>query len=121
MRYQFNDCLLDTDRFELSRSGMTVRIEPQALELLLFLVQERDHVLSREEINQEVWKGRVVSDAALSSRIKTLRQVLGDDGHARPRRLATQRLEGRSGGHASPKSVREAERTLHDQLAQVMG
>lgn len=80
MRYRFTDFLLDTDRFQLTRSGAPVHLEPQAMELLVMLVTAGDRVLSRNEIHQRVWKGRVVSDAALSSRIRTLRQALGDDG-----------------------------------------
>jgi len=80
MRYKFTEYILDTDKFELTRSGEEVRLEPQALELLVLLVRENGRVLPRDEINQEIWKGRVVSDAALSSRIKMLRKAVGDDG-----------------------------------------
>jgi len=82
MRYKFTEYILDTEKFELTRSGEVVRLEPQALELLVLLVRENDRVLSRDEINQEIWKGRVVSDAALRSRIRTLRQAVGDDGRS---------------------------------------
>ena len=80
MRYKFSDYILDTEKFEVIRSGKRVHLEPQALELLALLVKERDRVLPKEEIHREIWKERVVSDAALSSRIKMLRQALGDDG-----------------------------------------
>ena len=77
MRHQIADFVLDTDRFELSQSGNLIHLEPQALELLVLLIEKRNQVVSKEEINTQVWKGRIVSDAALSSRIKMIRQVLG--------------------------------------------
>ena len=80
MRYCFDDYTLDTDCFELSNREDKVHIEPQALELLALLIQNSDRMVSKDEINQTVWRGRVVSDSALSSRIKMLRQVLGDSG-----------------------------------------
>lgn len=80
MRYQFDNFVLDTDQFELSKDGQRLPCEPQVIELLVLLVENHDRVVSREEINEQVWKGRVVSEAALSSRIKSLRQLLGDDG-----------------------------------------
>ena len=80
MRYHIADFYLDTDQFELSKSGNSIHLEPQALELLVLLVTKRNQVVSKEEINKEIWKGRIVSESALSSRIKMIRQVLGDDG-----------------------------------------
>lgn len=80
MRYQFDKFVLDLERFELSRDSVPVELEPQVLELLALLVANAQRVVSREEINREVWKGRVVSEAALSSRIKVLRHALGDSG-----------------------------------------
>ena len=80
MRYKFNNFVLDSERFELMQGQSLVPTEPQIFELLLLLLQNEGRMVSKEEINQQVWKGRVVSDAALSSRIKSLRQLLGDDG-----------------------------------------
>lgn len=79
MQYHFNDFILDTDCFELSKGGARLRCEPQVIELLKLLIENRDRLVDREEINEKVWKGRVVTDASLSSRIKSLRQLLGDD------------------------------------------
>jgi len=79
MRYSFNDFTLDTDRFELSKDNVRLHCEPQVIELLTLLLENRDRVVGKEEINETVWRGRVVSDASLSSRIKSLRQLLGDD------------------------------------------
>lgn len=80
MRYHFNDFTLDTDRFELSKNGSNISIEPQVLELLSLLIANRNRMVSKDEINEKVWHGRFVSDAALSSRIKSARQALGDSG-----------------------------------------
>ncbi|MDH3694363.1 MAG: tetratricopeptide repeat protein [Gammaproteobacteria bacterium] len=80
MRYQFNGFVLDTHRFELSKGGSLLHVEPQVIELLVLLIENRDRMISKQEINEKTWKGRVVSDSALSSCIKMARQVLGDDG-----------------------------------------
>jgi adenylate cyclase len=80
MRYQFSHFVLDTDRFELSGNGKLLPVEPQVVELLALLIENRDRMVTKEEINESVWRGRVVSEAALSGRIKTARKVLGDNG-----------------------------------------
>ncbi|QIB64261.1 winged helix-turn-helix domain-containing tetratricopeptide repeat protein [Kineobactrum salinum] len=80
MRYQFHDFRLDTGAFELSRNGVRLNVEPQVIELLTLLVENRHRLVGKEELYQTIWAGKVVSEAALSSRIKTLRRVLGDSG-----------------------------------------
>ncbi len=80
MRYQFDQFILDTDCFEIHRNGQSLHSEPQVIELLALLVQNANRLVSRDEINEKVWRGRIVSEAALSSRIKTARQILGDNG-----------------------------------------
>ena len=80
MVYRFDDFTLDASTFELRHRDQRLSTEPQVMELLLLLVQHHDRVVSKQEIFEQVWKGRVVSDSALSSRIKAARQLLGDDG-----------------------------------------
>ena len=80
MRYLFLDFLLDTDQFQLRRGDEYIAAEPQVIELLILLLEQRERMVSKEEIYDRIWKGRIVSEAALSSRIKSLRQLLGDDG-----------------------------------------
>jgi adenylate cyclase len=80
MRFEFDDFTLDTDRFELARAGTVIRAEPQVIELLALLVENSQRMVSKDEINDKVWRGRVVSESALSSRIKMARQLLDDDG-----------------------------------------
>ena len=80
MRYRFNDYLFDSECLELWQNQEPVHAEPQILELLALLLKNYDQTVSKEEINEQVWRGRIVSEAALSSRIKSLRQLLQDDG-----------------------------------------
>src|SRR5689334_24049607 len=80
MSYRFSDCELDLDRRELRRAGGLVALEPQVFDLLAYLVSHNDRVVTKDEINAAVWGGRIVSDAALSSRISSARQAIGDDG-----------------------------------------
>lgn len=79
IQYTFNQFTLDTACFELRKDGERLHCEPQVIELLALLIENRDRVVDKEEINARVWHGRIVSDASLSSRIKSLRQLLGDD------------------------------------------
>ena len=82
MIYQFDHFELDMDRFEL-RAGDEVRaLEPQVFALLAFLVEHRERLVPKEELFEKLWDGRVVTDSALTSRIKSARQALGDSGKA---------------------------------------
>lgn len=80
MIYSFGDYCIDTVRFEIACRGQVLAVEPQVLDLLIMLIEKRDKVVSRDELFARIWKGRIVSDATLSSRIKTARQMIGDDG-----------------------------------------
>ena len=80
MRLLFGDCVLDVERRELRRAGDVVRVEPQVFDLILHLVENRDHVVSKEALLAAVWRKRVISDSALSTRINAARQALGDNG-----------------------------------------
>ena len=80
MIYRFETFELDTDRYELRRDGRPVAIEPQVFAVLTLLIENRDRMLPREEIIAAVWTGRAVSDSVLSSRIKSARQAVDDDG-----------------------------------------
>ncbi len=82
MIYAFADCELDDQRFELRRLGEVAPIEPQVFDVLLLLVRNRDRVVPKEELLDEVWGDRFVSESALTSRIKALRRAVGDDGRA---------------------------------------
>ena len=80
MIYRFGSFELDTARMELRDGGQAVPVEPQVFALLRLLVERRDRMVPRDEIISEIWDGRFVSDSAVTSRIKSLRQALGDDG-----------------------------------------
>lgn len=80
MMYRFDGLELDRGTMELRRDGVSVPVEPQVFALLLLLVENRERMVSRDEIIEKVWDGRVVSDSALDSRIKSARRAVGDDG-----------------------------------------
>jgi TolB-like protein len=82
MIYRFGNFELDTAQMELREAGLPLAVEPQVFALLRLLVEQRDRMVSRDEIIREIWNGRIVSDSAVTSRIKSLRQALGDDGKA---------------------------------------
>lgn len=80
MAYRLGQFELDPDRFELRRAGSAVAVEPQVLSILLLLVDHRDRLVTKDEIIETIWKGRIVSEAAIASRIKSARHALLDDG-----------------------------------------
>ena len=80
MTYIFGDCELDPGLQELRRSGHVSAIEPKVFDLLLYLVENRDRLVGKDELNQRIWKDRFVSDASLSTCIKLARQAIGDSG-----------------------------------------
>jgi TolB-like protein len=80
MIYQFGLYELDIATVELRAGGKICPIEPQVFALLALLIENRDRLVSRQELIDKVWDGRVVSDAAVASRVKSARQALGDDG-----------------------------------------
>ena len=62
MQFSFSDHALDTDRRELRRGSDAVAVEPQVFDLLVYLLRNRDRVVSKEELIAAVWGGRIVSD-----------------------------------------------------------
>ena len=102
----FDDLELDLSRVELRRSGVRVRVERQVFEVLAYLVDHRERVVTKEELMDSVWGGRFVSESAVTSRIKQVRQAVGDDGR-------TQRLVRTVHGHGYRfvGTVRELART----------
>lgn len=82
MIYQFGSLSLDVARRELRDGGNLVAVEPQVFDMLRFLIEARDRVVSRDDLLEAVWRGRIVSEATLSSRINAARTAIGDSGAA---------------------------------------
>jgi TolB-like protein len=80
MEYVFGAHRLDVDRRELRRGSELIAVEPQVFDLLVYLVKNRDRVVSKDDLLQTVWGGRIVSESALSSRMNSARNALGDNG-----------------------------------------
>jgi len=80
MIYRFGRFELDLARAELRAGGVPCALEPQVFALLALLVENRERLVSKDELVEKVWDGRVVTDAAIASRVKSARQALGDDG-----------------------------------------
>lgn len=80
MILRFEQCELDSARFELRRDGETVPIEPQVLSVLLLLASNPDRLVSKDELIERIWDGRIVSESAVAARIKSARRAIGDDG-----------------------------------------
>lgn len=78
--YRFSGLELDTSRFQVRRGGEVLAVQPQVFDVLHHLVANHDRIVSKEELFAKVWSGRIVSEATLSSRIKDVRQLIGDDG-----------------------------------------
>lgn len=82
MHYVFGECLLDADRRELFRGSEIVGTGPKVFDLLVYLLEQRERVVSKDELLDAVWKGRVVSESTLASHINLVRNAIGDSGRA---------------------------------------
>lgn len=80
MQFLFADCVLDPDRRELMRASKEVGVGPQVFDLLLYLIQNRDRVVSKDRMIEAVWGGRIVSESTLTSHINAVRKAIGDSG-----------------------------------------
>jgi TolB-like protein len=80
MIYRFGSYELDMAKVELRAADTTLDVEPQVFALLALLVENHDRLVSKDEILEKVWDGRIVSDAAIASRVKSARRAVGDDG-----------------------------------------
>jgi adenylate cyclase len=79
--YRFENFTLDLARQELRRNEERIEVEPQVLDLLHYLIRNRDRVVSKDDLIADVWRGRIVSDSTLTSRITAARQAIGDSGN----------------------------------------
>jgi adenylate cyclase len=80
VRYFFADYVLDTVRRELHRGPDVVPTAPQVFDLLDYLIRNRERVVSKDDLVNAIWNGRIVSDAALTTRLNAARSVIGDTG-----------------------------------------
>ena len=80
MPFQFKGYALDVDRRELRRGSELVAVEPQVFDLLVFLIRNRDRVVSKDDLIEGVWGGRIISESTLTSRINAARRAVGDSG-----------------------------------------
>ena len=106
MQFLFADHTLDTDRRELRRGSEPIAVEPQVFDLLVYLLQNRDRVVSKDDLIASVWGGRIVSDSTLTSRINAARKAVGDSGEEQ-KLIRTDRAQGpalrRRGAHATKR------------------
>jgi TolB-like protein/Tfp pilus assembly protein PilF len=82
MQYRFGSFALDTAQYALYNDGQKVDLEPQVLKLLEYLIENRDRVVSRTELLDKVFGRRIVTDNALTVRIRAARQAVGDTAKA---------------------------------------
>ena len=80
MLFLFEDFALDCERRELRAGGAMIPVEPQVFDILVHLVENRDRVVSKDDLIASVWNGRIVSESTLDSRINAVRKAVGDSG-----------------------------------------
>ena len=80
MQFSFENYCLDADRRELKRGSELIAVGPKVFDLLLFLVQNREQVVTRDDLLKAVWDGRIVSESTLTSHINAVRKAIGDTG-----------------------------------------
>ena len=80
MLYHFDRFCLDPDRRELRRDGTPIAVEPKVFDLMVYLLDHRDRVVSKDDLINAVWQGRIVSESALATCINAARVALGDSG-----------------------------------------
>ena len=79
MRFEFADCVIDTEGQVFWKSGKAIRLEPQVFRLLTYFVERPGQLMSRDDLIDAVWDGRIVSDSTISTRINAVRRAIGDD------------------------------------------
>src|SRR5438874_1045298 len=107
MQYGFDDYCLDTQLYTLSRAGQRVAVRPKVFQVLVHLVMQRDRVVSKQELAEQVWSGEAITDAVLETTRRAVRQALGDSART-PRYVQTVRGYGyRFVGVVQPASAGE--------------
>ncbi len=80
MKYSVNSFEIDTVQFQIKHDSMPVAVEPKVFDLIVYLIENRQKLITREELFKQIWQGREVSDTTLSNSIKSARKILGDNG-----------------------------------------
>ncbi|GKX35531.1 MAG: transcriptional regulator [Rhizobiaceae bacterium MnEN-MB40S] len=80
MKFTFADCVLDAESYSLARNGQPVAVEPQVFDLLLLLARNAGRLVTKDQIVEEIWNGRIVSEATISARVNAARTAVGDNG-----------------------------------------
>jgi predicted ATPase len=78
MRFRFRDCIVDSDRFALTRAGEPVQLQPKVLDLLIFLLENRDRTVTKDELLDAVWPDAVTSEGSLTRAVSVARAALGE-------------------------------------------
>lgn len=102
MYFRFGSFVLDTQRYELRSDNEIIHIEPQVFDVLAYLLMNRDRVVGKNELFDEIWGSRFVTESTLTSRIKLARQAIGDDGQ---RQGMIQTVRGRGFRFVAPVQV----------------
>lgn len=105
MQFKFADYLLDPERRELTLRGQVVAIGPQVFDLLLYLIENRDRVVGKDDLLQAVWGGRIVSESTITSHINAVRKAIGDSGEEQHLLRTIARKGFRFIGEVSPVDV----------------
>ncbi len=84
----FGDCEIDTECFELKRRGKRVKLEPKVFDVLIYLLDRRDRVVTKQELLDALWPGEAVSDSVLPRCVAAIRRAVGDS-RARQRTIET--------------------------------
>jgi len=117
--------VLDVERRELRRGDALIAVEPQVFDLLVYLVRNRDRVVSKDDLIAAVWGGRIVSDSTLTSRVNAVRKAVGDSGGEQKliRTIArkgirfvgsvTERAASRASGAPLPASAPDLRQEVH--------
>jgi DNA-binding winged helix-turn-helix (wHTH) protein len=80
LRYLFEEYAFDTARRELCRGPDVIPVTPQVFDLLAYLIRHRERVVTKDDLVGAIWNGRIVSDAALTTRLNAARCAIGDSG-----------------------------------------
>lgn len=80
MPFVFEDCVLDPDRRELTRDSKVIATGPQVFDLLVYLLRNRERVVSKDDLLHAVWGGRLVSDSTVTTHVNAARKAIGDSG-----------------------------------------